>query len=149
MKIIRITELTDELFESIERLIPQLTSHRPPTRQELGDLLASPASCLLATRHPEDGPIVGLATLIVYFLPTGARARLEDVVVDETARGLGIGEALTREAIRLAAESGAESLALSSGVKREAANRLYQKMGFERWESNHYRYWIRKPPQSY
>ena len=138
------TELTDELAAAVERLMPQLTSHCPPTRDELAALLASPCSYLLLARHPENGPIVGMATLIVYILPTGLRARLEDVVVDESARGLGQGEALTQRALELAAEDGAESVALSSGPQREAANRLYQKMGFVPWESNHYRYWLRK-----
>lgn len=144
MQITLATELTDELMSAVERLIMQLTSHPAPTWDELSDLLANPASYLLIVRHPDDGPIVGMATLVVYLLPTGVRARLEDVVVDESARGLGLGEALTRRAIELAEQVGAESLALSSGSQREAANRLYQKMGFVRWESNHYRYWIRK-----
>lgn len=145
MFITRVTCVNEELCAAVNRLIPQLTSHRPPTPEELAALVENPASCLLIARRLQDAPIVGMATLVIYRLPTGIRARLEDVVVDETARGLGLGEALTRRAIELAREAGAESLALSSGAQRAAANHLYQKMGFVPWKSNHYRYWLAKP----
>ncbi|KAF0108596.1 MAG: hypothetical protein FD146_482 [Anaerolineaceae bacterium] len=141
MKIERIAAGTDDLFRAFQHLVPQLTAnHPPPTRADVDALAASPGTILLIARHPDDGPIVGAAALIVYRVPTGIRARLEDVVVDESARGLGIGEALTREALRLARASGADGVALTSSPRREAANRLYQKMGFKRWETNLYFY---------
>lgn len=141
MKIERLTAGSDELFYALQRLVPQLTAnHPPPSRAEVDALAASPGTILLVARHPDDGPIVGAAALVVYRVPTGIRARLEDVVVEEAARGLGIGEALTRESLRLAREAGADGVALTSSPRRAAANRLYQKIGFKRWETNLYFY---------
>ena len=104
-------------------------------------LLAWPATTILVARDSgPDGPIVGTATLVLVKSPAGTHARLEDLVVDESAREQGVGEALTREIIRLAGEGGARYLALTSNPRREAANRLYQRMGFKPWETNVYRY---------
>ncbi|NOY98651.1 MAG: GNAT family N-acetyltransferase [Chloroflexi bacterium] len=142
MHIQRITQVTDELCGALQRLVPQLTQNNPPpTRDELAALLASDSSILLTARHPNGtGPVVGALTLIVYRVPTGVRAHIEDVVVDEGMRGLGIGEALMREGLRLAREAGADGVALTSNPRRVAANRLYRKMGFNRWETNLYFY---------
>jgi ribosomal protein S18 acetylase RimI-like enzyme len=87
-----------------------------------------------------DGALVGTLTLIVARIPTGVRARIEDVVVDGTARGAGVGEALTRAALARATELGARTVDLSTRPSREAANRLYQRLGFERRETNVYRF---------
>ncbi len=132
----------DELLAALLRLVPQLTANNPPpTRADLDALLASDASTLLVARYPgADGPIVGALTLVIYRVPTGVRARIEDVIVDEGARGRGIGEALVREGLRLARQAGADGVALTSNPRRVAANRLYQKMGFSRWETNVYFY---------
>jgi ribosomal protein S18 acetylase RimI-like enzyme len=139
------SEPDDELVSALERLIPQLTQHPAPDRAELGRLLASESSTLLIARQTDErSPIAGIATLIVYRVPTGIRARIEDVIVDEAARGQGLGEGLIRRALELAVEAGAESVGLSSNPARTAANRLYMKMGFQKWDSNHYRYWVKK-----
>ena len=76
----------------------------------------------------------------MFRIPSGVRAWIEDVVVDEAARGQGVGEALNREALRLAAEQGARTVELTSRPSREAANRLYQRLGFKMRETNVYRY---------
>ena len=86
------------------------------------------------------GDIAGILTLIIYRVPTGIRARVEDVVVDETLRGKGIGEALVEYALNMAREAGADGVALTSNPGREAANRLYQKLGFKPWKTNLYFY---------
>lgn len=135
-----IHEVTDELLEAFQRLMPQLSaSMQPPTREALQALVDFPASTLLVARAAESTPIIGAATLAVVRAPSGVHARLEDVIVDETVRGQGVGEALTREVIHLAKESGADYIALTSNPRREAANRLYQRVGFTRWETNVYR----------
>ena len=90
-------------------------------------------------RHP-DGPIVGMLALIIFRIPTGVRAWIEDVVVDSGLRGRGAGEALTRAAIDIAGARGAKTVDLTSRPSREAANRLYQKVGFELRQTNVYRY---------
>jgi ribosomal protein S18 acetylase RimI-like enzyme len=142
MHIIRVTSLSDELVKAIGRLIPQLKlDFPPPTAAELEKLIASDASVLLVARHPdENGPITGALTLVLYRVPTGIRARIEDVVVEETLRRQGIGEALVRHALKIAGEAGADGAALTSNPKREAANRLYIRMGFKPWKTNLYIY---------
>jgi len=129
----------DELVAAWERLVGQLSrSASVPTRAELEEIVASPATRMLLARDAE-GAIVGSLTLAVFRIPTGIRAWIEDVVVDEAARGQGIGAALTREALRLATEAGARTVDLTSRPDREAANRLYRAVGFEQRETNVYR----------
>lgn len=86
------------------------------------------------------GEILGTLTLVVFTIPTGIRAWIEDVVVDDAARGRGVGAALNEAALDLARELGAVTVDLTSRPSREAANRLYVRLGFERRESNVYRY---------
>jgi len=133
-----VTELTDEVYDAFQRLIPQLSSSMmPPTREGLSALIAADETTLLVAREDKGSrPIVGALALICFRVPTGLRAIIEDIVVDESARGRGIGEALTRAALQLAEEYGAVGVMLTSNPRRVAANRLYQKMGFNRWETN-------------
>ena len=142
MFITKATAVTDELFGAVERLLPQLKFSYPhPSRKDMEALLSSDASVLLYARYPdEQSDISGLLTLIVYRVPTGVRARIEDVVVDESMREKGIGEALIRHALDLARDAGADGVALTTNPKREAANRLYQRLGFNRWKTNLYFY---------
>jgi ribosomal protein S18 acetylase RimI-like enzyme len=95
---------------------------------------------LVARDRSAGGRIVGSLTLAVFRIPTGVRAWIEDVVVDTVARGKGAGEALSRTALAIAAERGARSVELTSRPSREAANRLYRRVGFEPRETNVYRY---------
>jgi len=140
MHIYKATQMTAELFDALQVLVPQLTTNNPPpTRAQLEDLLESVSSTLLVARWPDQtGSIAGILTLIVYPVPTGIRAHIEDVVVEDSYRGKGIGQALTLEALRLAREAGANGVSLTSNPKREAANRLYQRLGFKRRETNTY-----------
>jgi ribosomal protein S18 acetylase RimI-like enzyme len=130
---------TPDLVAAVTRLLPQLSSSAPPpTPAQLEEIVSSPATQLLVARI--DGEVVGALTLVVFRIPSGVRAWIEDVVVDEATRGQGVGEALNREALRLAAEKGAKTVELTSRPSREAANRLYQRLGFEARETNVYRY---------
>ena len=142
MFIARVSAVTDELINAFERLIPQLKlTVPPPSRRQVDALVSSKSSILLIARDPDElAPIAGVLTLIVYRVPTGIRARVEDVVVDESMRGKGIGEALMRHALSMAREAGADGVALTSNPRREAANRLYQRLGFKPWETNLYFY---------
>jgi ribosomal protein S18 acetylase RimI-like enzyme len=136
------TQVTDELEAAFVRLMPQLSSSNPaPTRDQLAEMVGSPAITLLIAREPDaEGEIIGSLTLAMFRIPTGRRAWIEDVVVDASQRGKGVGEALTREALRVAQAAGATTVDLTSRPTREAANRLYQRIGFERRETNVYRY---------
>jgi ribosomal protein S18 acetylase RimI-like enzyme len=133
-------ELCDGLAEIVERLVRQLSRSSPaPSPGELEEIIRSPASHLLLARDA-DGAIVGMLTLAVFRIPTGLRAWIEDVVVDEAARGKGVGAELTNAAIRLANQRGARTVDLTSRPSREAANRLYQRLGFVPRETNVYRF---------
>lgn len=134
------TEVTDELVQAFERLTPQLSRSSPaPDRAVLAEIVAADATHLLVARD-DAGTIVGSLTLVLFRIPTGLRAWIEDVVVDGDARGQGVGEALNRYAIDVAAERGARSVDLTSRPSREAANRLYQRIGFTPRDTNVYRY---------
>jgi ribosomal protein S18 acetylase RimI-like enzyme len=134
------TEVDRDLVDAFARLVPQLSrSNPPPSDEQLREIVASPASSVLLARDG-DGRIVGTLTLIVFRIPTAVRAWIEDVVVDESTRGQGAGEALTNEAIRIATEAGAKTVELTSRPSREAANRLYQRLGFKARDTNVYRY---------
>lgn len=137
-----VLQVTPELCEALQRLIPQLGPHKvPPTREELEALIHSEAARLLVARDPdESGPIAGILCLTVYRVPTGLRSIIEDVIVDQSMRRRGIGEALMRHAIELAREAGAQGVALTSNPSREAANQLYRSMGFELRKTNPYFY---------
>jgi ribosomal protein S18 acetylase RimI-like enzyme len=129
----------DELVAAFGRLIPQLSSSSPPPDAEaLAAIVDAPDSVLFVAE--DDGEIVGSLTLACYRIPTGLKAWIEDVVVDDAARGKGVGEALNRAAIAEAAHRGAKNVSLTSRASREAANRLYQRLGFEPYETNLYRY---------
>jgi ribosomal protein S18 acetylase RimI-like enzyme len=136
------TEATDELVRAFARLIPQLSSTAvPPDRRALADVIAAPSNTvLLAKDRSNDGQIVGTLTLVMFRIPTALRAWIEDVVVDSSARGRGIGEVLTQEAVRIAKSHGARTIDLTSRRSRQAAHRLYEKMGFALRETNVYRY---------
>jgi ribosomal protein S18 acetylase RimI-like enzyme len=135
-------EVTPELVDAFARLVPQLSrSAPPPGKEELEEMVAAPGTSLLVARG-DDGTVLGSLTLVVFRIPTGMRAWIEDVVVDESARGQGVGEALNRRAIEFAREAGARTVDLTSRPSREAANRLYQRLGFQPRDTNVYRYEI-------
>ena len=132
--------MTEELHAALQRLVPQLGAHKvPPTWEELSKLVTSESSSLLVARQPaEQDPIVGILCLTIYRVPTGLRSIIEDVIVDESARRQGIGEALVRYAIDLARQAGADGVSLTSNPQREAANQLYRSIGFELRKTNLY-----------
>lgn len=142
MKVEIATTLTPAIVEAVERLVPQLSSSSPPPSvEELGEVVASPATDLFIALA-DDGSVVGMSTLAVFRIPTGLRAWIEDVVVDEAASRGGIGTALTQAMVDRAAELGCVTVDLTSRPSREAANRLYQRLGFAPRETNVYRYRI-------
>lgn len=130
---------TPELVDAMNRLIPQLSSSNPPpTEAELATIIGQEACDVIVAR--DGNTIVGSLTLVVFPIPTGIRAWIEDVVVDEAARGKGVGEALNTFALQRARERGAKTVDLTSRPSREAANRLYQRLGFVARDTNVYRY---------
>jgi ribosomal protein S18 acetylase RimI-like enzyme len=142
------TDVTPELLEALAHLVPQLSQSAAPIGEaELAEMVASPTTRLLVARAPAapgdgdpPGAIVGTLTLVLFRIPTGVRGWIEDVIVDEAARGMGVGEALTSEGIRLADDAGARTLDLTSRPSRQAAHRLYSKLGFEVRDTSVYRH---------
>ena len=135
-----VDQVTDEIAEALRPLVQQLSSSAAvPRRADVEAVLSSDASRLLVARDAA-GEIVGALTLVVFAIPTGVRAWIEDVVVDEQARGAGIGTMLTREAVRLARVAGARTVDLTSRPSRTAANALYLREGFVRRDTHVYRY---------
>jgi ribosomal protein S18 acetylase RimI-like enzyme len=137
--VVAVHTVDDELIEAFNRLIPQLSSSSPPpSRDHLAALVDSDDTVLFVARV--DGRILGSLTLAFYRIPTGTKAWIEDVVVDAEARGHGVGERLNRAALDEARSRGAKDVSLTSRPSREAANRLYQRIGFEPRDTNVYRY---------
>jgi ribosomal protein S18 acetylase RimI-like enzyme len=134
-----VDQVTDELVAAAGRLLPQLSgSAAAVDADDLTRIVGHQAISLFVARG-ERG-IVGMLTLVTYPLPSGLRARIEDVVVDQDARGHGVGTALTMAALDLARQQGARSVDLTSRASRVEANRLYQQLGFQLRDSNVYRY---------
>jgi len=135
------------LVDAAARLIPQLSpSSPPPTIEQLRRIVADPATTLLvATNGGGDAQVVGMLTLALFMTPTGVRAWIEDVVVDDESRGAGVASALVAAALERAQEQGARTVDLTSRPDREAANRLYVRLGFARRETNVYRRTLRLP----
>jgi len=134
-------DATEEIVTAIGDLLPLLSTSAPrPTAAEVGEITGSPATKLLVARDGEDGPVVGTLTLALFRIPTGIRAWIEDVIVSESVRGRGCGEALTVAALDVARQAGARTVDLTSRPSRQAANRLYQRLGFEARQTNLYRF---------
>jgi|SRR5450756_285928 GNAT superfamily N-acetyltransferase len=138
----RVREATTEVHAALGRLLPQLNAKLTlPPLERLEAIVADPSVTLLIAR--EVGEIVGTATVIVYTTPFWIKARLDEIVVDESARGKGAGAALVAACLDVARAKGAQVAELQSATFRESANRLYPRMGFERRESNLYRIVLR------
>jgi ribosomal protein S18 acetylase RimI-like enzyme len=138
VEVVECREITPAVVAAFERLTPQLSSSNPPpVRAQLDEIAQSPATVLFLAQDGDE--IVGTLTLALFRIPTGLRAWIEDVVVDESVRGRGVAEALNRAAIERARAAGAVSIDLTSRPSREAANRLYQRIGFVARETNVYR----------
>jgi ribosomal protein S18 acetylase RimI-like enzyme len=132
-------EVTDEVVAAFGRLLPQLSRSAPPLdRAGLDRIAGSAATTLLIARTGDT--VVGTLSLVMFPIPTGLRAWIEDVIVDEATRGQGIGEALMAEALRIAGQAGARTVDLTSRPSREAAGRLYERVGFQSRSTRMYRY---------
>jgi ribosomal protein S18 acetylase RimI-like enzyme len=135
----RLTRSTPDLLEAMGRLVPQLSARRqPPSESDLTAMLGDERLHLLVGRSAA-GCIQGMAVVVFYRVPTGLRARIEDVVVSEEVRGQGLGRALLLRAIQSAQEAQAHAVDLTSNPSRRAANALYLQLGFQLWKTNVYR----------
>jgi GNAT superfamily N-acetyltransferase len=142
MHIEKVSEVTEEVFEAVQILVPLLGVHKSkPSRADLDRLVNSGTSTLLIARFPDEtSSIAGMLTIAFYRVPTGGRSIIEDLVVDAEHRGRGIAKALLLSAIDLAREAGANGVALTSHPGRVEANQLYTRLGFKKRETNAYFY---------
>ena len=130
--IVEVVQATDpELLKCLNDLLPQLSKNAPAmTIEDLQQIVGSECSDLLVVRAAGGESILGALTLIHFRIPTGIRAWIEDVVVDASARGQGVGKALIQAAIEKSHDFGARTLDLTSNPERESAHRLYEGAGF-------------------
>ena len=139
IEIFEVTESNEATLKLVNRLLPQLSKSAPPlTSGKLKEIVQSTHVHLFIAQ--EGVEILGMLSLVVFPIPTGIRAWVEDVVVDESARGKGVGRALSEYALQAASEKGALTVDLTSRPSRVAANQLYQKVGFQLRETNVYRF---------
>jgi ribosomal protein S18 acetylase RimI-like enzyme len=135
------TVIDDAVVSAFAHLIPQLSKSNPAPDASVLQAIVNHEACHLLLAK-EDGAILGALTLVVFPIPTAIRAWIEDVVVDGDARGKGVGESLSVAAVALASSLGAKTVELTSRPSREAANRLYQRLGFAARNTNVYRYTV-------
>lgn len=139
MKIEELTDFSITALDAINGLLPQLSPSAVALDESDLTNIVDSESTKLFLAIDEDG-VFGMLSLVLFRIPTGRKAWVEDVVVDEKARGRGVGKLLTEHAIQVAREHGAHSVDLTSRPSREAANALYQRVGFEQRVTNVYRF---------
>jgi ribosomal protein S18 acetylase RimI-like enzyme len=144
MHIVAVDKPESWVLEGLNALLPQLSDHAAPlTAEALALIVASPCTSLLIAAEKDQ--VLGTLTLATFRIPMGVRARIEDVVVDASARRQGLAELLIRRALEMAGDKGADAVDLTSGPLRRAANRLYRKLGFVARDTNAYQYIIARP----
>jgi len=140
MRVEAVNEVTPQVHAALARLLPQLNPNlHVPDMERLQRLVADPAVTLLVAQ--EGDTIVGTTTVVVYTTPFWIKARLDEVVVDHSARGKGVGEALVKVALQIGRDRGAQVAELQSGhgPAREAAHRLYERLGLKIRETDVFR----------
>jgi ribosomal protein S18 acetylase RimI-like enzyme len=139
IRVEQVKEVNAEIVQAIQYLFPQLTQFSPiPDEEALQNIVKSQTTSLWIARNG-DGEIIAMLSLAIYRTTTGIHAWIEDVVVDQKARRQGVADLLTQSAVEFAQQNGAKAVSLTSRPEREAANRLYQKLGFELVNTNLYR----------
>jgi ribosomal protein S18 acetylase RimI-like enzyme len=142
---ITISELKEgsaEVLTSINQLLPQLSLNAQGISMDRLLELVESDNTIIFLGTDKDGQILGMLSLIVMKIPTGNKAWIEDVVVDSKARGQGLGKALMNHALEEAKKLEVKSIDLTSRPTREAANLLYQSLGYQKRETNVYRHKI-------
>lgn len=138
MQIEILSDVDNKIITAFNRLMQQLSSnYKPIAKEYLIDIINSSNIIIFVAKENET--IIGSLSLVFYNIPTGMKAWVEDVVIDQSVRGKGVGKALIEQAIVYAKQSGASKLDLTSSPERVAANKLYQKLNFEKRETNVYR----------
>ncbi len=130
----------EELAEALVTLVPQLSSSNPPPSLDAVRAMLEHEAITQFVARDDSDQIVGVSTLAVFPIPTALRAWVEDVIVDDASAGQGIGRQLTEAMLDHARQLGCATVDLTSRPSRAAANHLYEKVGFQRRETNVYRF---------
>lgn len=139
MKIEMLNLCDANFMKALTRLLPQLSPFSPlPTCEDINAIITS-GTCTIWVVKNDRQEIAGMLTLAIYQTPSGRHAWIEDVVVDASMRNQGYGQALTQAAIQFAHSQKAKAVSLTSRPERVAANKLYQKLGFQLLKTNLYR----------
>ena len=139
IKIFKATTVNQEILESVNFLLPQLSQSAKSIQiDQLNNIINSDCTSLIFAKDEEK--IIGMLSFVAYQIPTEKKAWVEDVVVHKSARGKGVGKLLMNFALEIADQVDAKSIDLTSRPSRETANKLYQSMGYEIRETNVYRY---------
>ena len=134
-----VRRLDADLIDAVKRLIPQIApAARTPGPWELDQIIKDPGTTLIVAREGDD--IVGMLSLHTFRATTGIHAWIQDLVVDQAAKGRNVSEILTKEAVKVAIQRGAHTAELRSQPSRTGASKLYERLGFERREAHLYRY---------
>lgn len=139
MNIEIVKEYSEEVLEAMNRLLPQLTNCGFEADKDSLEIIINTDNTHLFIVRSDDNIIVGTLTLIIYTIPTSRKAYIEDVVVDGSLRGSGVGRKLLSEVIIYAKDQGISRIELTSNPSRIAANKLYQSLGFQVRDTNYYR----------
>lgn len=122
----------------VNTLLPQLTERGSLTWDDFCAIIQSPTDELALLYHRDK--IVGMIALCYTLSPTGRKAWIEDVVIDEKYRGRGLSHHLISWAKTQAATQGVSKLQLTSRPSRLEANALYQSENFQLRTTNVYQY---------
>lgn len=142
INISELTETSSSVLQSINELLPQLSSSAQVISMDRLSELVESDNTIIFLGTDDNDQILGMLSLIVMKIPTGNKAWIEDVVVDQSARGKGMGKALMNHALEKAKELAVKSVDLTSRPSREKANMLYQSLGYQIRETNVYRHKI-------
>lgn len=136
-----LTTVSPESEEAVKTLAQKIgNNYKELTSEDFAEMISSSQTTLLVAQDGEK--IVGMLTLLVYRIPYVRKAYIDDVVVDEAYRGHGIAKQLMNYAIALAKEKGASYIDLTARPARSESNSLYETLGFQKRETNVYRFVI-------
>lgn len=141
IKIERVTKYSPEITKTVRLLAQQIDhNYKPLSHADVKEMLTSSNVCFLFfARDISTNQVTGMIMLLVYRIPYTRKGYIEDLIVDESFRGRGIGKALLKKAVETAKAKGAAYLDLTSRPSRVESNDLYEKFGFQKRETNVYR----------
>ncbi|TAJ15433.1 GNAT family N-acetyltransferase [Patescibacteria group bacterium] len=129
---------TEENLKELVRLSQQLHQDtRTTNAHEVLSLIQSSGAFLVVAKDSEK--IIGMGSLYVQQKIGKRFAYIEDVIVDDTYRGKGIGRDIMNHLIETARVNGVRSITLTSRAERTAAHSLYEKLGFVKRETEVFR----------